>query len=296
MAFNPFEMSTGRVTGRVRIKEAWFQHDPEMGQKQGDELYLKLLVTTPDEPEHDDRTLNLKVSNDAWTTRDKGKTAVRQDDKEDTFNANSAAGIFVTSVMLHGGADDVMARYEAEGIEPRQAAWYTGMEFQIGYLEFPGGTRGDGETFQGYNRMIVAGPETINGQAMDEGTENGWIGWASTQSAPAPAKGTAESVSKGEANASGTAPAAAEKGAPVEKGAPAEKGGGTDGGIDPTLLAELDAIADQVGKHDEFMEKAIAHVGPDNLTDALRAAIQDGDSPDSIWQRAVDRWKQSQGQ
>lgn len=294
MAFNPFEMSTGRVSGRLRIKEAWFEHDPEMGQKQGDELFLKLLITQPESPELEDKTLALKVSNDAWTTRDKGKTAVRQDGVEDTFNISSAAGMFATSVVVHGGAEDVMARYEDDGAEPRMAAWYVGMEFDAGYLEFPGGTRGDGQSFNPYSRLIVAGSETINGKQMEgENVENGWVGWSTKANTPS---GAPASTSDKGSNDSGTAPAAAEKAAPTEKGAPAEKGSDDSGtGIDPKLLAELDDIADNVGKHDEFMEKAIAHIGPDNLTDDLRTAIQDGDSEDSIWMRAVARWKASQG-
>jgi hypothetical protein len=286
MVANPFEMSTGRLDDvDVVITDAWFEHDDELGDKTGNDLFLKLKVQAMLDDGPEERDLHMKVGN-AWTTRDKGVSAVRQDDTDTTFNENSAAGIFVTSVMKHGGAEDVAARYEADPtMEPRQSKWYKGMAFHLGSLTFPAR-----DEFQAYGRSIVAGPQTIAGQSMGEDTPNGWQGYVGEGGSPAPAPATGPGVSKGAAEKAAPAAAPAAKG-PAAKGAAAPAP--SEGGVDAETLAMADAIADAVGTHDQFMERAYAEIPMDKMTPELEALIKDGERTDGVWMRAVQRYNEA---
>lgn len=252
MVFDPFKMSEGLLDDvDIWIDDFRFEFDPEYNN--GDTLVGKAIVSSDDD-EVESGTELLFACGDNWTTNDQGVTAEREDGKEKTFNNRSSMGMFAAGAIEQ--AEDVMrARYEADNsVTPMHSAMYIGLGFHVGLVEVD------------YGGEIGKRSRLVPNKFLGDRSEG-----ASKAAKPA-TKATTKAAAK-----------------PKAKAKPKPEADDGEAGISAELLAQLDAIADDCGEHDEFMERAMAEIDPDNMTPEVEAAIADTTEGTSIWDRAVER-------
>lgn len=128
---NPFGFSSGLLDDEdVEVKDAEFGTDDDFTDDDGEPIFCLMLDVHPESEDSEDTTL-LLTCGDAFTTRDGGKSAVRHDEKDKSFNKNSKVAILVNSAMENGGRDDLMGRWESDKIGPLDAAFYIGWCFHL---------------------------------------------------------------------------------------------------------------------------------------------------------------------
>ena len=246
---NPFNFGSGLLDDEdVTITDAEFGYDDDFTDDDGDPIFCLMLDVHPESDDSEDTTV-LLTCGEAFTTRDGGKTAVRHDEKDKTFNKNSKVAVLVNSIIENGGKDDLMAKWEQEGVGPQHAEFYKGMRFHLSRVEVE------------YKKLGRTGTNTVCSE---------WHGYVGSGSnAPAKAKGKPAPAAKAKA-----------------KGKPAAEAGGLTDELLAELDAIADDAADFPSFVEAALEHLTDDQSAD---DTILDAIKDGESDEGIWGRAVDR-------
>lgn len=253
MGFDPFKLESG-LLGNVDVKITDAEFLNDPAYNNGQTLQLALTMHI----EGDDG--GEKVENfscgDGWESTDGGKTATREDGKDRNFNGQSKIGRFFGSLVDLMGSDskcDLAVRNRVK--------------------DHPLGPREAG-FWKGLELHIDRMEVDYGGEIgkRDVLIVDGFNGSDAKK-----ASGTAKKASDATKKAAGKAKAEE----------PAE------GGVTDELRAKLDAIANEAGNHDEFMEAALAQIPEASSDEAVKAAISD-DAKGSIWDDAVARYLATQ--
>lgn len=243
--------------------DAIFGYDEET--QSPDRLNLDITFRDEDGEEH---LFRYPVNH--FTTTDDGATCEREDGTEKRFHKMSGPAQLVQSMIDNGGEGVLTARLN-DGLSPRHAAFYAGLNMKMERVEYSSTIDGEDVTWE---RMMC---EEFYGE---EGSKGG-----------SKSKG---GVKKSAAKKAGAAKKTAAKSKAAAKKKTSDEGEGEDGGdaadngaIDPDLLNLVDGIADECETHDEFLVRCTAEVEGIEDNDALLEIIADEDG--DVWTRAIER-------
>lgn len=184
-----------------------------------------------------------------WDAKDDGAQVVRSNGSNKGFNTSSRIQMWIDRMFeLDGGEAALRARYQDTGYTPQHAAFWNGLTVTLGVHQV--------EVMDKTRDVLL--PDTI-------------IGWGD------------ENGSGGEAEAEKPKKAPAKKKAAKKAPEPAE-----DDTVPADMVAAIEAIAAEAEDADEFIARCYDEIdGLDENADAM-ALVDDVDSDDSIWVKAVE--------
>lgn len=245
--FDPWELGSGLPDDfDCQFNEVYFEFDPQYND--GQTLVLKIEFSSDDD-DIDEGTM-LFSCGDGWETKDKGKTASREDGKQKPFGKTSGIGLLVTSAVECGAGDVLKSRGT-----PMDAEIWKGLKFHMKRRPVNyGGEIGTKE------RLL---PTEFQGEigGKSSGKSSGSSGSGGSKSTPV-------------------------KEAPGDEAEGEETGGGSGGGLAGALKVKLFKLAKECESHDQFVERAFTEVEEVNGNEEAEAAIMAEEGANSIWAKA----------
>lgn len=184
-----------------------------------------------------------------WDAKDDGAQVVRSNGSNKGFNTSSRIQMWIDRMFeLDGGEAALRSRYQDTGYTPQHAAFWDGLTVTLGVHQV--------EVMDKTRDVLL--PDTI-------------IGWGDDNEDEAPKKkAPAKKAAKKTAKKKAAAPADDEPAVPAD------------------MVAAIEAIAAEAEDADEFIARCYDEVdGLDENADAM-ALVDDVDSDDSIWIKAVE--------